>query len=588
MKDYNARLLLASLCLTLAACGDTAPEAAGPDTVDTAAPDLPHGLDGDPTPDLPSPDGEQPGDTATESTPTWHGQVLPLIERHCASCHAEGAMGGFALDDYDLLTGLRPLIVGHVLAGTMPPWPMDPECRDVLDARIMTQAERDTFAAWRDGGYQRGDEGDYAPLPARPAARDDIGASDAVLVREEPYVADRDLGDDYRCFIYEHDVTEDTWVSGANVLPDAQSIVHHALVYIVPPHRVASVTQRDARHEGLGYPCLGGVGAGGEESLLAGWVPGMLPMHFPADSAFRVEAGSRFVVQMHYNTLNIAPSEAIPADATSIEIWTLPTGVEPERRVHIQAIADIGLNVRAGESHAVAGTNFTSPANATIIGVIPHMHTLGKEISVTVHRAQSDATECLAHIPNWDFHWQQVYQYSEGDHVPLNAGDTVQLRCIYDNSPENQPIIGGVQQEPRDVRWGEGTLDEMCLTYLVTSFPHGGSGRALCHGVAPCITDCPEGDALCALQCVAVNGNDCAGCAIQGLFAGCGQQECPSEFGMLAACIGGCSTPSDILGCATGECRAQLDTLYACVEPAMRAGECDDHFADCDLSFGEQ
>ena len=45
----------------------------------------------------------------------------------------------------------------------------------------------------------------------------------------------------------------------------------------------------------------------------------------------------------------------------------------------------------------------------------------------------------------------------------LEAGDRVEMTCVWDNSPENQPVVGGVKQTPRDVTWGEGTLDEMCL-----------------------------------------------------------------------------------------------------------------------------
>jgi len=42
----------------------------------------------------------------------------------------------------------------------------------------------------------------------------------------------------------------------------------------------------------------------------------------------------------------------------------------------------------------------------------------------------------------------------------------LRLTCRYDNSPDNQPIVNGEQVAPRDVRWGEGTLDEMCLLYM--------------------------------------------------------------------------------------------------------------------------
>jgi hypothetical protein len=45
----------------------------------------------------------------------------------------------------------------------------------------------------------------------------------------------------------------------------------------------------------------------------------------------------------------------------------------------------------------------------------------------------------------------------------------MQLTCEYDNSAANQPVIDGVQQPPKDVAWGEGTADEMCLNYFAIS-----------------------------------------------------------------------------------------------------------------------
>jgi hypothetical protein len=47
--------------------------------------------------------------------------------------------------------------------------------------------------------------------------------------------------------------------------------------------------------------------------------------------------------------------------------------------------------------------------------------------------------------------------------VRFSPGDELRIECHWDNSPENQPIVGGQQQVPQDVGWGEGTSDEMCL-----------------------------------------------------------------------------------------------------------------------------
>jgi hypothetical protein len=39
-------------------------------------------------------------------------------------------------------------------------------------------------------------------------------------------------------------------------------------------------------------------------------------------------------------------------------------------------------------------------------------------------------------------------------------------RPHWNNTAANQPFVGGLQVEPRDVWWGNGSRDEMCLGVL--------------------------------------------------------------------------------------------------------------------------
>jgi hypothetical protein len=67
-------------------------------------------------------------------------------------------------------------------------------------------------------------------------------------------------------------------------------------------------------------------------------------------------------------------------------------------------------------------------------------------------------------IPAWDFSWQGAYPLEAP--VVLAPSDELFLSCTWDNSAENQPIVDGEVGAPRDVSWGEGTSDEMCLSTL--------------------------------------------------------------------------------------------------------------------------
>ena len=82
---------------------------------------------------------------------------------------------------------------------------------------------------------------------------------------------------------------------------------------------------------------------------------------------------------------------------------------------------------------------------------------------VEILRAGGDP-ECLVDIPQWDFWWQIAYGLEQ--EVEVSPLDSLRLECHFDNSPENQPIIDGKQMTPRDMNWGDGSLDEMCLVGL--------------------------------------------------------------------------------------------------------------------------
>ncbi|MBM4380305.1 MAG: hypothetical protein FJ086_13575, partial [Deltaproteobacteria bacterium] len=81
-------------------------------------------------------------------------------------------------------------------------------------------------------------------------------------------------------------------------------------------------------------------------------------------------------------------------------------------------------------------------------GVFPHMHQMGKSISVY---DEADS-QCIVDIPKWDFHWQQGYMFKQP--IVVSPTERVRLRCTWDNPTD------------REVRWGENTGDEMCLAFL--------------------------------------------------------------------------------------------------------------------------
>jgi len=392
---------------------------------------------------------------------TYHGHVRAIVQQRCVSCHTPGGVGPFPLETWEQVEPLASVMVNAVDSGRMPPWDFDPGCRDVQYSRALSPEQEETMRAWQTGGFLEGDPADFVDPGAPPAPN--LGEPDLVIAPAGAYTASKDVPDDYRCLTIDHTFTEDTYVTATDVYPGERAVVHHVLIYAVPPNAQGDLDAKSAAEpDQEGYTCFGGPDVQ-TNGLIAGWVPGMPVNAFPEGAALSIGAGSKLVMQIHYNVLSVTE---VPADTTSLALWTLPAGQQPTHDILLTPLSANPLNIPAGDPNVVQEELHGIPASATIIGAAPHMHQLGVSTEATLIRNDGTGV-CLSKIPEWDFNWQQFYQYEVSDHVEVGPTDQVRIRCTFDNSPDNQPVVNGQQQQPRDVTWGEGTFDEMCITYFM-------------------------------------------------------------------------------------------------------------------------
>ena len=69
--------------------------------------------------------------------------------------------------------------------------------------------------------------------------------------------------------------------------------------------------------------------------------------------------------------------------------------------------------------------------------------------------------------------WRDYLAVAGDRRRSVAPGDSFRIRCVYDNSAANQPVIDGVQITPTALSWGDGTLDEMCLSGVVFKLAKG-------------------------------------------------------------------------------------------------------------------
>jgi len=401
---------------------------------------------------------------------TYYRDVEPLLARKCVGCHQDGGIAPFSLGTPEAAAAVKGQIKAAVTERTMPPWLAAEGCSEYLHDRSLTDEEIATLSDWVDLGAPAGDPKDHQE-PA-PEAKS-LTRVDRTLSMPETYTATKEP-DDYRCFLIDWPEDEATFVTGLRVNPGAASVVHHVIAFLVSPDRAADYEALDASEEGPGYTCFGGPGGGNDSSTgwIGAWAPGSGGGDFPEGTGLKVLPGSKIALQVHYNTANgKAP------DKTSIDL-KLDASVAHEAKW--QFFADInwifgdGMHIDAGDpdathAYAVDPTPFISDGKPFVIHDVGlHMHLRGTQASFEIKRA-GGGDECMLDIPNWNFHWQNSYELSEPK--PFSPGDQLAIECHWDNSPANQPVIDGAQVPPKDLAWGEGTGDEMCLGALYISEP---------------------------------------------------------------------------------------------------------------------
>jgi len=391
---------------------------------------------------------------------TYTKEISRLFQAKCQGCHRAGDIAPFALDSYDAAKTWGDDIQRVVREKIMPPWkPVDARGKFKNDFSL-TDEERETILAW----YRaEAPEGEAADLPeALPEIGEwQLGEPDAVIRMPELYNVPR-RKDIYRCFVAPTGFDEDVWLKSVQVVPGNRQVVHHVILYLDESGRSAEL---DAKDEEPGYECFGGPGDGipvTATTMLGGWVPGSRVGLLPDGVGILVPKGARVIVQMHYY-----PAGKQHSDQTKVGLYLAKSTEMLSKRMVFLPLVNIAFRIPSGaNNHEVTASVPVLPGlQAQVYMVVPHMHLLGKKIQVTRTKLFSSSSETLVKIDDWDFNWQGFYAFEEP--VKLNIFDTVKLSCRFDNSAENPR---NPSNPLKDVRWGEGTEDEMCLSFLGLAF----------------------------------------------------------------------------------------------------------------------
>lgn len=377
---------------------------------------------------------------------TYSTHIRPLLQRYCVSCHNKQGIGDFPLTSYSEAARRADDLAVETGRRTMPPFLAkgDGTCQKFNDSQWLTDQEIALFEEWADQGAPEG-----MPLEALSVEKPtSLVRVDRTLSLREPFIPRPESGkdDEYRCFVLDRLSTEAQFVTAHQVRPGNSKIVHHVIAY-APMTRAdeEAAIRLDRQDEREGYSCFGGVGVNAYG--VVGWAPGTGATYFPENSGIYVPAGRRMVVQIHYH---VHEEQKGMSDQTAIDFTLQPRVANPALVFFIgSAEGDV---LPAGQAEVVKTFTFRMPNSFQILGAFPHMHTLGRRITYQLLR-DGEGPACGMEVPRWDFDWQRFYFYREP--IQVRAGDSLSVTCKYDT-----------REARRDVHFGEGTEDEMCLMAL--------------------------------------------------------------------------------------------------------------------------
>ena len=397
---------------------------------------------------------------------TFNGQVAPIVFAHCVSCHRPGEVAPFSLLTYAGVKKHGHQIVDVTASRLMPPWKAEQGAEVFHDARALSEPEIGILNRWVEQGMPEGNPADLPELPKFTEGWQ-LGQPDIVLEPPEDFQLPAEGPDVYRCFVFPTNFDQDRYIAAMEVRPGNRRIVHHAMGYVDVTGMARKLDEADP---GPGYTAFGGVGFA-PLGTLDGWGPGIIPRRLPDGVGMFVPKGADIVVQLHYH-----PTGKPESDRTRIGLYFCDQPVD--KQLHMAVALNFDLRIPPNQSRHEERASLTIPADITLLRIAPHMHLLGHDMSVTA--TLPDGTRrTLVTVPEWDFRWQGIFTFKEP--VKLPRGSRVDVLAHFDNTADNP---ANPSRPPREVTWGEGTNDEMCVAamfYTVDSehLTQGIAGKAI-------------------------------------------------------------------------------------------------------------
>jgi len=397
---------------------------------------------------------------AAYAAPTFHRDIVPILEGKCQTCHRPGQIAPMSFLTYESTRPWAKAIKEAVVTRKMPPWPADPQYGHFSNDRTLQPGEIETIAQWVNAGAPEGDLRDSPPPIQWPQGW--IIPPDVVVSMPKPFPVPAHGVLELTTITIPSGFKEDTWITSIEIRPGDRSVVHHVSLQIVPheddveygvPH--SAVKQRDPAGVALKKVAKADR-LGGLFGLETTYDPGTAPVDYrPYHAGKFVPAGADLILQMHYTTNGKASS-----DQTSIGFTVAK---EPPERQFVTVVPTAlrdpaHFHIPAGDANWESHATVVFQQDVEIAWLMPHMHLRGKDMTYRLVLPNGQSQTLLS--VKWDFNWQMGFALEK----PIDApkGSRLEVAAHFDNSANNPR-----NPNPNtDVWWGDQTWEEMMVPWF--------------------------------------------------------------------------------------------------------------------------
>jgi mono/diheme cytochrome c family protein len=338
-------------------------------------------------------------DEPISSSVTYNREVYRIFESRCLACHAGDGVA-MPLGSYREARPWARAVREELIEGRMPPWDAAPGYAAFANDIGLSARELATILTWTDGGTPRGDDRD---LPARAgghrhAAHVDGDARLDLPPQQVP------AGEEHiiRRVTIDPGAAAGRWVRRIDVVPGDTRVLRAAFVFVVPGE------------------------ARGAAAWVSAWTPWLRSTPPPEDAAFRLPAGARLLVELHYRG-----RDARLEDRSTLALFLAPEGRPSASQLVVNTAPIPGTNGdvrRRGESTVREDARVWAifphaPASLDAATLDPYADPAGAPSLEVTARRPDGSVEVLLWVPRQRHDWPTPYVLRTPVNLP--AGTTV-------------------------------------------------------------------------------------------------------------------------------------------------------------------